>query len=89
MSPDPSLLATTIHLQVGHGHQRRRVSKCLVWMLQKYIRDVAYVAMTMYACCMRMFSSVSGVLRLLFQVFHLDVAKVDLDVAYVAMTKYA
>jgi hypothetical protein len=25
----------------------------------------------------------------LFQVFHLDVAKVDLDVAYVAMTKYA
>jgi hypothetical protein len=35
-----------------------------------------------------MFSSVSGVFRLLFQVFHLDVVKVDLDVAYVAMTKY-
>jgi len=38
---------------------------------------------------MRMFSSVSDIFRLLFQVFHLDVAKVDLDVAYVAMTKYA
>jgi hypothetical protein len=35
-----------------------------------------------------MFSSVSGVFRLLFQVFHLDVVKVDLDVAYVATTKY-
>ena len=58
-------------------------------MLQKYIQDVAYVAMIIYACCMRMFSSVSGFFRLLFQVFHLDVAKVYLDVAYVAMTKYA
>jgi hypothetical protein len=35
-----------------------------------------------------MFSSVSGVFRLLFQVFHLDVVKVDLNIAYVAMIKY-
>jgi hypothetical protein len=34
-------------------------------------------------------SSISGVTDVLFQVFHLDIAKVDLDVAYVAMTKYA
>jgi hypothetical protein len=37
--------------------------------------DVACVVMTIHACLNRM-----------FQVFHLDVAKVDLDIAYIAMT---
>jgi hypothetical protein len=32
--------------------------------------------------------NVSDFLRLILQVFHIDVAKVDLDVAYVAMTIY-
>jgi hypothetical protein len=34
-------------------------------------------------------SNVSDVFRLMLQVFHLDVAKVDMDVAYVAMTIHA
>jgi hypothetical protein len=57
-------------------------------MFQVFGLDVSYVAITIYACCICMFSSVSDVFRLLFQLFYLDVAKVDLDVAYIAMTKY-
>jgi hypothetical protein len=46
--------------------------------------DVAYVcygSIRMFQACFRCF-------RLMLQVFHLDVAKVDLDVAYVAMATH-
>ena len=44
--------------------------------------------MTIYGCCKRVFSSVSGVSDICFK-YYLDVAKVDLDVAYVEMAIYA
>ena len=48
-------------------------------MFQVFHLDVAYVAMAIHVCfkCFRYF-------RLMLQLFHLDVAEVDLDVTYVA-----
>ena len=51
------------------------VFKCFIWMLQKYIwmlhnMHVASICFKYFRCLTRM-----------LQVFHLDVAKVDLDVA--------
>ena len=40
----------------------------------------------MFQACV---SNVSYVFRLMLQIFHLDVAKVDVDVAYVAMAIHA
>jgi hypothetical protein len=77
-------LATVVPHQIDCGRRRRCVSsiqgvsrlcfKCFVWMLQKYIWDVAYVAMTIYACCKHMFSSVLGISE--FQVFQMYVSSV-------------
>ena len=53
-------------------------------MFQVFHLDVAYVTMTLYTC----FKSFTC-FRLMLQVFHLDIAKVDLDVAYVVMTIHA
>ena len=50
--------------------------------------DVAYVcygSIHMFQACFKCFKC----FRLMLQVFHLNVAKVDLDVAYVAMTIHA
>jgi hypothetical protein len=46
-------------------------------VFQVFGMDVPYVAITIYACCICMFSSVSGVFRLLFQVFQTYVANVS------------
>jgi hypothetical protein len=88
-SPWPKLTGYSSSPQVGRGRWWCRVSSVWSGCCKSISWDVAYIAMTIYTCYMRMFSSISGVFRLLFEVFHLDVAKVDLDVAYVAMTKYA
>jgi hypothetical protein len=50
-------------------------------MFQVFYLDVAYVTVALYACF--------TCFRLMLQVFHLDIAKVDLNVAYVVMTIHA
>jgi hypothetical protein len=50
-------------------------------MFEVFYQDVAYIAMVLYACF--------KCFRLMLQVLHLDVAKVDLNVAYVAMAIHA
>jgi hypothetical protein len=63
--PDLSLLATVVPHQEGHVH-----ADPVFLDVTNVDLDVAYVAMGIYTCCKRM-----------FQVFNLDVAKVDLDVS--------
>ena len=56
------------------------VFKCFIWMLhmlQWLYMHVASVCLMLRAYA----SSVTGVFRCMFQVFHLDVAEVDVDVA--------
>ena len=56
-------------------------------LFQTYVSSVSSKCCYVYA---RMFQTyVSDVFILILQVFHLDVAKVDLDVAYVAMAIHA
>jgi hypothetical protein len=55
--------------------------KCFIWilhMLQWLYTHVLSICFKCFIC-----------FRLMLQVFHLDVAKVDLDIAYVAMTIHA
>ena len=57
-------------------------------MFQVFYLDVAYFAMAIYACWKHMFNVANicfECFRRMFQVFHLNVAKVDLDVAYTCM----
>jgi hypothetical protein len=53
-------------------------------MFQVFHLEVAYVAMAIHAC-----SKCFGCFRRMLQVFHLDVAKVDLDIAYAAISIHA
>jgi hypothetical protein len=55
--------------------------KCFVWLLHILLWLYTYVS----SVCFEYFRC----FRLKLQVFHLNVAKVDLNVAYVAMTIYA
>jgi hypothetical protein len=68
-------------------------------MFQVFQLFYTYVLSVLSGCCIccydyaRMFqayvSNVSDIFRFMLQVFHLDIAQVDLDVAYVAMAIHA
>ena len=68
-------------------------------MLQAYVSSVSVVSNVCFKCFIMLLHMFAMALyacfkyfrcfRLVLQVFHLDVAKIDLDIAYVVMTKYA
>jgi hypothetical protein len=62
-------------------------------VFQVFHLNVAYVTMTIYACCKRMFNVTSICFKCfkcvgcMFQVFYLNIVKVYLDIVYHACCK--
>jgi hypothetical protein len=93
-SPDLSLLATTVRHQIGHAHRRRRVSSVFGvpnLCFKCFDLDVAKIYLRCCICCndniCMLQTYVFKCFRRMFQVFWLDVAKVDLGVHIYACCK--